>query len=199
MDGSYAVARVVRAGGLEPDRAEVEHWEVSALLERETLLATLAAEAEEGGRLVFVAGEAGVGKSTLVRAFGALVGRRVLRGSCENLATPTPLGPFFDLAAETEGGLGGLPARAADPRTVARAVLAELGRRVVMVIEDVHWADEATLDALRVARPADPPTRRLLDVVALVPGAELLAPRGGGVRRCRSSRRCSPPAAPRGR
>jgi DNA-binding CsgD family transcriptional regulator len=123
---------------------------VSALLERESLLATLAAAAEEGGRLLFVAGEAGVGKTTLVRAFETQVGRRVLRGACENLATPTPLGPFVDIASESDARLATVLAEAADPRTVAHAVLAELSSRLLVVLEDVHWADEATLDALRV-------------------------------------------------
>ena len=99
---------------------------------------------------MFVGGEAGVGKTTLVRAFEAQAGLRVLRGSCENLATPTPLGPFVDIAAETGGALAELLAAGADPRAVARALLGELAEPAVVVIEDVHWADEATLDALRV-------------------------------------------------
>ena len=62
------------------------------LLEREQLLAELEALRSDGGRLVFVGGEAGVGKTALVRAFAEQTGD-VLRGSCENLAAPTPLGP----------------------------------------------------------------------------------------------------------
>ena len=120
------------------------------MLEREDLLATLASAAAEGGRLVFVGGEAGVGKTTLLRAFEAQLGGDVLRGSCENLGTPTPLGPFVDIAAERDGKLAALVAEAADPRTIARAVLDELVEPVLVVLEDVHWADAATLDALRV-------------------------------------------------
>ena len=120
------------------------------MLEREDLLATLASAAAEGGRLVFVGGEAGVGKTTLLRAFEAQLGGDVLRGSCENLGTPTPLGPFVDIAAERDGKLAALVAEAADPRTIARAVLDELVEPVLVVLEDMHWADAATLDALRV-------------------------------------------------
>ena len=120
------------------------------LLEREELLAALAAEATRGGRLVFLGGEAGVGKTALVRAFVAQSAPRVLQGSCENLATPIPLGPFADVAARTEGALAELLAAGADARRVARALLDELARPAVVVLEDVHWADEATLDALRV-------------------------------------------------
>lgn len=105
------------------------------LLEREDLLAHLDGLRAEGGRLVFVGGEAGVGKTALVRAFEDRVGG-VRRGSCENLAAPAPLGPFLDI---------GLPA--ADSRKVAADAL-DLGG--VIVLEDVHWADHASLDVLRV-------------------------------------------------
>ena len=75
---------------------------------------------------------------------------RVLRGSCENLTTPTPLGPFGDLADAVGGPLARLIEGGADARTIGRAVLDELTSPALVVIEDVHWADEATLDALRV-------------------------------------------------
>jgi DNA-binding CsgD family transcriptional regulator len=127
-----------------------EHGCVTGLLERDEQLEALGSAARRGGRLVFVGGEAGVGKTALVRAFAARSGMRVVQGSCENLATPTPLGPFVDIAAETGGALAGLVAEAPDPRLVARALLAELSDPALAVIEDVHWADEATLDALRV-------------------------------------------------
>ena len=123
---------------------------MSDLLERDELLASLAASLEEGGRLVFVGGEAGIGKTTLVRAFAERADCPALRGSCENLATPSPFGPFADIAATTGGPLTGLLERGADPRMVALALLDELALPTLVVLEDVHWADEATLDALRV-------------------------------------------------
>ena len=123
---------------------------MTTLLERDELLDVLDSAGNAGGRLVFVGGEAGVGKTALVRAFEARTSLPVLRGSCENLATPTPLGPFVDLAAEAGGALAAVLAERPEPRTVARALLTELTRPAVCVIEDVHWADEATLDALRV-------------------------------------------------
>ena len=113
---------------------------VDALLERGELLAQLDALRAEGGRLTFVGGEAGVGKSALVRAFSEQVGVAVLRGACENLTTPTPFGPFLDLGLDV----------ADEPRRVAAAVLEELARAPLLVLEDVHWADSATLDVLRV-------------------------------------------------
>jgi DNA-binding CsgD family transcriptional regulator len=108
------------------------------LLERDNLLADLEAAEAEGGRLVFVGGEAGVGKTTLVRAF--MAGKPALHGSCENLTAPTPLGPFLDVGIELES----------DPRRVAAALLRELAHTKLLVLEDVHWADQATLDVLRV-------------------------------------------------
>ncbi|HEX4929534.1 MAG TPA: AAA family ATPase, partial [Gaiellaceae bacterium] len=111
---------------------------MAELLERGELLARLEADRAEGGRLVFVGGEAGVGKTALVRGFVA--DRPALRGSCENLTTATPLGPFLDVGIELE----------AEPRRVAAALLRELDRTPLLVLEDVHWADQASLDVLRV-------------------------------------------------
>ena len=108
------------------------------LLERGDLLAQLETARTEGGRLLFVGGEAGVGKTVLVRAFVA--DRPALLGSCENLTTATPLGPFLDVGIELES----------DPRRVAASLLRELERTPLLVLEDVHWADQATLDVLRV-------------------------------------------------
>jgi DNA-binding CsgD family transcriptional regulator len=126
------------------------------LLERADELAALngaLSEARSGiGRLVFVTGEAGIGKTTLVRAFTAKAGhsQRVLEGACDPLFTPRPLGPFADIASQTSGSLGGLLEGTADSREVFEAVRDELASaRTILVLEDLHWADEATLDVLR--------------------------------------------------
>jgi len=68
------------------------------LLEREAFLEVLAGPL---GRLILIGGEAGVGKTALVREFAA--GRRVLWGACDPLLTPRPLGPLLDVA-EAAGG-----------------------------------------------------------------------------------------------
>ncbi len=122
---------------------------MAALLEREELLARLAALQAEGGRLAFVGGEAGVGKTSLVRSF-AETAPRVVQGSCENLTAPTPLGPFVDLAGQLGGELSAALEAQPDPRDVALACLRLLQEPIVVVVEDLHWADQATLDALRV-------------------------------------------------
>ena len=127
------------------------------LLERDEPLAELqrlrAEASAEGGRLVFVEGEAGVGKTSLIRAFRSGLPADVvsLLGSCDPLSTPRPLGPFLDVAEDLDPDfarlLEGSPAR----DDVLRALLAALRgeRRLVLLLDDLHWADEATLDALR--------------------------------------------------
>jgi predicted ATPase/DNA-binding CsgD family transcriptional regulator len=129
----------------------------TTLLERDRPLAALRSAFERSstgeGRLVLLGGEAGVGKSTLVRAFLAEIdlSARVLVGACEPLFTPRPLGPIVDVAAQTGGALARLIAAGAGAHEVVNALLEELQREpTVLVLEDVHWADEATLDLLRL-------------------------------------------------
>ena len=127
------------------------------LLERSDLLAALAACAQAAaagaGATVLVSGEAGIGKTSLLERFAASHGRgRVLWGGCESLATPRPLGPLHDGAAQAGGGLRSLLARPHDRGAVFGAVLDELARApspTLLVFEDVHWADEATLDLIK--------------------------------------------------
>jgi DNA-binding CsgD family transcriptional regulator len=129
------------------------------LLERTAALATLEAaladvEAERAGRLLFVGGEAGVGKTVLLRRFADDVrGRsRVVWGAWDALTTPQPLGPLIEIAEGTGGELEQLVAGEALPHHVVTALSFELGssRPAVAVMEDAQWADEATLDVLRV-------------------------------------------------
>ena len=127
------------------------------LLERSDPLQALAdglAAARAGtGRLVLVGGEAGVGKTSLVREFCSQARSvRVLHGACDALFTPSPLGPLLDVADEVGGGLAELVAEEARPHAVAAELVRELrdGKPTILVLEDVHWADEATLDVLRL-------------------------------------------------
>src|SRR6266545_1949577 len=122
------------------------------LVEREELLTGLGAclrQAQTTGRLALVGGEAGVGKTSLARLFVETCpdSFRVLWGACDPLSTPRPLAPFQDMApfaALLEGRRG--------RHGLLTALLDAFSAPTVMVVEDAHWADEATLDALRFLR-----------------------------------------------
>jgi DNA-binding CsgD family transcriptional regulator/energy-coupling factor transporter ATP-binding protein EcfA2 len=128
------------------------------LLERERELAELAQAAREAaageGGLVLILGEAGIGKSSLVRALRGLLPaeRRLLVGHCDDLGTPRTLGPFRDLVGSVGAGLARALAEGGERDAVLTALRSELGwagHPTILVVEDVHWADEATLDVLR--------------------------------------------------
>lgn len=131
---------------------------LDALVERERELAVLAAafdEASEGrGRVALVTAEAGGGKTALIGrfCFDRAGQARLLRGACDALVTPRPLGPIHDFAADSGPELTEALRGEAVPYQVAAALIDELRGRepTVLVIEDVHWADEATLDVLRL-------------------------------------------------
>ena len=126
------------------------------LLERDAALVTLdeafAAGRRGEGRLVLISGDAGIGKSALVRAFCShtAAGARVLLGACDGLRTPRPLGPLADIGRAVGGRLGDATLVGDPVQRVVVALLDELrsGPPTIVVFEDVHWADEATLDAL---------------------------------------------------
>ncbi len=111
------------------------------------------------GCVLLVHGEAGIGKSSLVSALRERppAGSRVLVGACDALSTPRTLGPLRDLTPFVGSRLGDA-LRAGDREEVFAALHDELASTpgTVLVVEDVHWSDEASLDALRfVARRID--------------------------------------------
>lgn len=129
----------------------------TGLLERASQLDTLRARVGEavGGRgsLTLVLGEAGVGKSSLVRALAdeRPRGLRLLEGACDPLSTPRPLAPLHDIALAAGGDLLAVMAGDTPRHDRFAAALAELAAPhppSVVVIEDVHWADDATRDLL---------------------------------------------------
>jgi DNA-binding CsgD family transcriptional regulator len=116
--------------------------------------------------MVFVGGEAGVGKSALARRFcdGCARSARILTGACDPLFTPRPLGPLLDIAPLVGGEFQALAERGGRPYETAAALLRVLstGQPTILLVEDVHWADEATLDVLRLL------ARRIESVPALI-------------------------------
>ncbi len=148
------------------------------LLERESSMAALArafAQAQAGtGQVVLLSGEAGIGKSSVISHFAAQLRRertaRVFWGGCDALSTPRPLGPLYDIAAQCGGALAALLQQ---PRPTLSAVLGALlaalaapeGRGAapsLLIIEDLHWADHATLDLVHLLG------RRVMHLPALV-------------------------------
>src|SRR5919202_321770 len=126
------------------------------LLERETPLRELDAALRETaageGRVALVSGEAGIGKTSLVEQFARerRDSVRVLWGASDALFTPRPLGPLHDMAAQIEGNWLTLLNSDANRSALFSAFIGELqSRPAIVVFEDVHWADEATLDLLR--------------------------------------------------
>ena len=119
------------------------------LLERDRALAALAeahaAAAGGSGRAVVVSGEPGIGKTALVTRFARELDGRVLWGACDDLSIPRPLGPFRDIS-ELQPAL----AAGAAAHEIQSLLIAELGEPTLLVLEDLHWADDATLDVITV-------------------------------------------------
>ncbi len=142
-----------------------------ALLERDDELALLTGLLDDvrttsRGAVVLVRGEAGAGKTTLVREVCARSGARVLTGACDPLFTPRPLGPLLDVAEAAGGELHAVASAGPTPHALVQSLLRELrsADATVLVIEDLHWADEATLDVVRLL------ARKIADAPALVVG-----------------------------
>ena len=128
------------------------------LIERDDFLASLhngfrkAAAAE--GHCFFIVGEAGIGKTSLVKTFLKEIEDDSIEyiGACDSLFTPRPLAPLYDLALQINEDwvekIHSISSRA-ELFTKFVQVLTHRQRPVVVVFEDIHWADEATLDFIK--------------------------------------------------
>ncbi len=129
------------------------------LLERDEMLAMLDAAVDGAaageGSVALVTGEAGIGKTSLIRAFARRTEERarVLLSACDDLLAPRTLGPLHDAALGSDGPLAAALAADAPVDALFSALLEELAAEppTVLVVEDVHWADDATLDVLGYA------------------------------------------------
>lgn len=111
----------------------------------------MAAARKGQGRIVSLEGEAGIGKSALTLAFvdAQRNASRVHLGGCEHLGTPEPMGPLRDIARESQGRFAISPhGQLATFEGLLRLLTGGKGP-ALLVLEDIHWADDATLDALR--------------------------------------------------
>ncbi len=128
------------------------------ILERQNFIDELLQLAEEtadgGGKTVLITGEAGIGKTSLINHFTEKLNHNtmILRGACDDLFTPRPLGPFYDIAYQVKSDLLKKFANEDNRFTIFSIFLDYLrsgyGLKVI-VIEDIHWADEATLDLIK--------------------------------------------------
>lgn len=133
------------------------------LLERDAQLRQLRealAQARRGrGRTVLVSGDAGIGKTSLLRAFTAEAGdARLLVGSCEDLLTPRTFGPFRDMLRDA-GLMTASMSASSDRDAYLEAFLSEMSftqRPTVVMVDDAQWADDASIDIIRyLARRID--------------------------------------------
>lgn len=127
------------------------------LVERDDVLqrleTSLRSVGSGSGHAVLVSGEAGIGKTSLLSMLAARRGDSQLWwGACDALETPHPLAPLHDIARGADVGFSGLLGSEVNPVALFGAVLTELQnsrRPTLLVVEDAHWADDATLDLLK--------------------------------------------------
>jgi DNA-binding CsgD family transcriptional regulator len=129
------------------------------LLERQVHLASLRSSFDTvrtlgRGRCALVYGEAGIGKTSLLRAFsqGLPPGTTVLSCGCEALFTPRPLGPLIDLIDHFPPSVERALHQGAPYNVLFPALLRWLGERSparVFIIDDMQWADVGTIDFMR--------------------------------------------------
>jgi DNA-binding CsgD family transcriptional regulator len=172
---------------------------------REQQLAALEEALSRGARVLLVEGEAGIGKTRLLAELLAARTGGTLVARCPPLRTPCTLGPVVDAVRQVDrdvrhlglSGLGGAlrpvfpewadglppPPEPAEDATAARyrlfAALAELLgrlRTILLVLEDAHWADDATMEFLLflATRPAGRPSLMLTYRPEDVPERSLL-------------------------
>jgi DNA-binding CsgD family transcriptional regulator/tetratricopeptide (TPR) repeat protein len=127
------------------------------LLERAADLEVLGNALMDAGRrsgsVVLVGGEAGIGKTRLVQSFSHdhRDDARILWGACDDLSTPRTLGPFHDIAIQVDGVLKNavVEGTRGEVFDAVLDVITDGDRTTAVVVEDVHWADGATLDVLK--------------------------------------------------
>src|SRR6185312_11960057 len=127
------------------------------LLEREPYFSSLQSQFErtgDEGCCVFISGEAGIGKTSLVRHFCRRIGSKatIYSGTCDALFTPRPLAPLYDIAWQMGNNLPDDIKNIQDRSELFSKFFHTIARHespVILLFEDIHWADEATLDFIK--------------------------------------------------
>jgi DNA-binding CsgD family transcriptional regulator len=128
------------------------------LIERDGFLDLLQTKfttvAQGEGHCVFVSGEAGIGKTALVKAFCKQQQGHctIYQGACDALFTPRPLAPLYDIMWQVNKDIWPASHNIEKRTELFAAFFQELSRqkeKIIIVFEDIHWADEATLDFIK--------------------------------------------------
>ncbi len=128
------------------------------LIERVGFLASLQSKvkdiAEGEGHCILLSGEAGIGKTSLLRAFckEQKGHANIYQGTCDALFTPRPLAPLYDIIWQIRGDNFGNTGNRKDRAELFNRFFYEIGNQKgpsIIVFEDIHWADEATLDFIK--------------------------------------------------
>lgn len=128
------------------------------LIERARVLNNLQAKydgvAQGEGHSVLVSGESGIGKTSFVKAFcnGLKPGARAYLGTCDALFSPRPLAPIYDILRQMKEKVTEKKGKQEGRNELFNIFLQELALlegTTLIVIEDIHWADEATLDFIK--------------------------------------------------
>ena len=129
-----------------------------ALIEREVFMALLQKQFENvaggEGHCILLCGEAGIGKTALVKTFfkeqvGAC---SIYQGACDSLFTPRPLAPLYDVLWQVNKERWPVPPSNEERSVLFANFFQELRakkERILLVFEDIHWADEGTLDFIK--------------------------------------------------
>ncbi len=129
-----------------------------ALIERDGFMASLQKHFEDisdgEGHCVFISGEAGIGKTALVKAFCKKQSDEcsIYQGACDALFTPRPLAPLYDILWQVNKERWPTAPSSEERSALFPDFFQELSAKkgkLLIVFEDIHWADEGTLDFIR--------------------------------------------------
>lgn len=133
--------------------------------EQEILRECLRVALDGRGRLILIGGQAGIGKTALARLLGHDAqerGARTQTGHCYDLTETPPYGPWVEILGEGStpsdcllppllGAFTGRTTNLAALFGQTRDYLVAAARQqpLVLLLEDLHWADPGSLDLLR--------------------------------------------------
>ena len=128
------------------------------LIERDGFLRSLETKfksvIEGEGHCILLSGEAGIGKTSLIKSFykEKKDNCKIYQGTCDALFTPRPLAPIYDIIWQIQKDTKENELYNVDRSLLFNQLfngLEQQKKPVIIIIEDIHWADEATLDFIK--------------------------------------------------